>query len=254
MRVVAGPDEATEALAAARREAQSSFGRPELYVERFLAHPRHVEVQLVADHHGGLVVVGDRDCSIQRRYQKLIEEAPAPHLPDAVRAGLVEAAARARPSRRLHQRRNDRVPRRRGRVLLPRDEHAHPGRAPGHRARQRCRSRRRADPRRRWPAALVRAGGRRAARRRHRGAASTPRTPPTGASCQRPGSFAASSCPTVTTCASTPGTAPATRSHRSTTTSSPRSWCGAPTAKRPDDGHSTRCAGSSSMECRRRPR
>ncbi len=94
MRVVAGPDEATEALATARREAQSSFGRPELYVERFLAHPRHVEVQLVADHHGGLVVVGDRDCSIQRRYQKLIEEAPAPHLPDAVRAGLGEAAAR----------------------------------------------------------------------------------------------------------------------------------------------------------------
>jgi acetyl-CoA/propionyl-CoA carboxylase, biotin carboxylase, biotin carboxyl carrier protein len=94
MRLVAGPDAAAEALAAAQREAQSSFGRPELYVERFLAHPRHVEVQVVADHHGGLVVVGDRDCSIQRRYQKVIEEAPAPHLPDAVRAGLAEAAAR----------------------------------------------------------------------------------------------------------------------------------------------------------------
>ena len=94
MRVVAGPGEVGESLSAARREAQSSFGRPEVYVERFLARPRHVEVQIVADHHGGLVVVGDRDCSIQRRYQKLIEEAPAPQLPDAVRAGLVEAATR----------------------------------------------------------------------------------------------------------------------------------------------------------------
>ncbi len=94
MRVVAGPAEVGESLAAARREAQSSFGRPEVYVERFLARPRHVEVQIVADHHGGLVVVGDRDCSIQRRFQKLIEEAPAPHLPDVVRGGLVEAATK----------------------------------------------------------------------------------------------------------------------------------------------------------------
>ena len=94
MRVIGGPGEVAESLAAARRESQSSFGRPEVYVERFLARPRHVEVQIVADHHGGLVVVGDRDCSIQRRYQKLIEEAPAPRLPDAVRAGLAEAATR----------------------------------------------------------------------------------------------------------------------------------------------------------------
>ena len=94
MRVVAGPGEVAELLAAAQRESQSSFGRPDVYVERFLARPRHIEVQIVADHHGGLVVVGDRDCSIQRRYQKLIEEAPAPQLPDAVRTGLAEAASR----------------------------------------------------------------------------------------------------------------------------------------------------------------
>jgi len=94
MRVVNGPDEVTDALAAAQREAQASFGRPELYVERFLRRPRHVEVQIIADHHGGLVVVGDRDCSIQRRYQKVIEEAPAPQLPDAVRSGLAAAAER----------------------------------------------------------------------------------------------------------------------------------------------------------------
>jgi acetyl-CoA/propionyl-CoA carboxylase biotin carboxyl carrier protein len=94
MRVVAGPDEAIESLAAARRESHSSFGRPEVYVEHFLARPRHVEVQIVADHHGGLVVVGDRDCSIQRRYQKLIEEAPAPLVSDELRSALADAATR----------------------------------------------------------------------------------------------------------------------------------------------------------------
>ena len=94
MRVVSAASEVDDLLAAARRESQSSFGRPEVYVERFLARPRHVEVQIIADHHGGLVVVGDRDCSIQRRYQKLIEEAPAPDLADAVRDGLAEAATK----------------------------------------------------------------------------------------------------------------------------------------------------------------
>ena len=94
MRVIDGPAAVDDLLAAARRESQSSFGRPEVYIERFLARPRHVEVQLIADHHGGLVVAGDRDCSIQRRYQKLIEEAPAPRLSDALRSGLAEAASR----------------------------------------------------------------------------------------------------------------------------------------------------------------
>src|SRR5262245_29435972 len=68
MRVIDGPAAVDDLLAAARRESQSSFGRPEVYIERFLAHPRHVEVQLIADHHGAVVAVGDRDCSIQRRY------------------------------------------------------------------------------------------------------------------------------------------------------------------------------------------
>ena len=81
-----------DAIDSARRESQAAFGRPDVYVERYLARPRHVEVQVVADDHGGLVVVGDRDCSIQRRYQKLVEEAPAPSLPESVRAALARAS------------------------------------------------------------------------------------------------------------------------------------------------------------------
>jgi acetyl-CoA/propionyl-CoA carboxylase biotin carboxyl carrier protein len=94
MRVVAGIADVADSLGAARRESQSSFGRPEVYVERYLTRPRHVEVQIVADHHGSLVAVGDRDCSIQRRYQKLIEEAPAPELSDSLRCALADAAVR----------------------------------------------------------------------------------------------------------------------------------------------------------------
>ena len=92
MRVIERRGDVHDAIDSARRESQAAFGRPDVYVERYLARPRHVEVQVVADHHGGLVVVGDRDCSIQRRYQKLVEEAPAPSLPESVRAALARAS------------------------------------------------------------------------------------------------------------------------------------------------------------------
>jgi acetyl-CoA/propionyl-CoA carboxylase, biotin carboxylase, biotin carboxyl carrier protein len=95
MKVVNGADEVAEAMASAQREAKSFFGRDEVYVEKYLTWPRHVEVQVVGDHHGNVVWVSTRDCSAQRRHQKLIEEAPAPALPDGVEDAMGLAAVNA---------------------------------------------------------------------------------------------------------------------------------------------------------------
>ena len=84
--------EIPELYASAVREAESAFGRGECFVERYLDKPRHVEAQVLADQHGNVVVVGTRDCSLQRRHQKLVEEAPAPFLTDEQRAGIHDAA------------------------------------------------------------------------------------------------------------------------------------------------------------------
>jgi acetyl-CoA/propionyl-CoA carboxylase biotin carboxyl carrier protein len=95
MKVVQTAAEVDDAMASAQREAKAFFGRDEVYVERYLTWPRHVEVQIVGDQHGNIVWVSTRDCSAQRRHQKLVEEAPAPGLPPGVEDAMGEAAVKA---------------------------------------------------------------------------------------------------------------------------------------------------------------
>ncbi|MBA3267587.1 MAG: ATP-grasp domain-containing protein, partial [Acidimicrobiia bacterium] len=92
MRVVADAESAASALEAARREAHAYFGRSEVYLERYLTWPHHVEMQIFADTQGHAVWMGERDCSCQRRHQKLIEETPSPGMPEEDRQALGEAA------------------------------------------------------------------------------------------------------------------------------------------------------------------
>ncbi len=94
MRVVQSADEAASAFESAQSEALKGFGRDECYVERYLTWPRHIEMQIIGDQHGNVVWVGERDCSAQRRHQKLVEESPAPAFPDEIRQAMGEAAVK----------------------------------------------------------------------------------------------------------------------------------------------------------------
>ena len=143
MRVVRELSALPGEVAAAQREAQSAFGDPTVFCERYLPTGHHVEVQVLADTHGTVWAVGERECSIQRRHQKIIEEAPSPLVErtPGMREKLFEAARLAAAAigytgaGTVEFLADDRR-----RVLLPRDEHPAAGRAPRHRRDHRARS------------------------------------------------------------------------------------------------------------------
>jgi acetyl-CoA carboxylase biotin carboxylase subunit len=95
MRVVHTEAALLNAVATTRAEAQAAFGNPQLYLEKYLERPRHIEIQVLADEHGNAVYLGDRDCSMQRRHQKIMEEAPAPHLTPRQRGHIGDRCADA---------------------------------------------------------------------------------------------------------------------------------------------------------------
>ena len=94
MKIVHDPEEAEEQLESAKREGEAYFSNDSVYLERYLENPRHIEVQIIADHHGNVRHLGERDCSLQRRHQKVIEEGPSPALNDALRERIGDAARR----------------------------------------------------------------------------------------------------------------------------------------------------------------
>ena len=95
MRVVTRREDLLASVAMTQKEAQSAFGNPVVYMERYLQAPRHIEIQVIADNYGHAVHLGERDCSTQRRHQKVVEEAPAPHITEAQRQQIGQACAQA---------------------------------------------------------------------------------------------------------------------------------------------------------------
>jgi propionyl-CoA carboxylase alpha chain len=139
LRIAFNSAEAKEGFEGARAEAISSFGDDRIFIEKFVDQPRHIEIQVLGDKHGNIVYLNERECSIQRRNQKVFEEAPSPFIDARDPQGDGRAGRRAREGGPVRQRRHGGVHRRRpAQFLLPRDEHAPAGRASRHRTASRA--------------------------------------------------------------------------------------------------------------------
>ncbi len=171
MRRVDRPEDLDEAIAAAKREAASAFGDDTVFVERYLERARHVEVQVFGDTHGNVVHLFERECSIQRRHQKVVEESPSPGVTPELREQMTSAAVSLAAEIGYVGRGHRGVHGRRRRVLLPGDEHPAAGGAPGHRGDHRPGSGRVADPGGGGGVAAEQSGRGRAQRARDRSAA-----------------------------------------------------------------------------------
>ena len=218
MRIAHDDKECREGFARSSSEAASSFGDARVFVEKFIEQPRHIEIQVIADAHGNALYLNERECSVQRRHQKVIEEAPSPFLDAATRRAMGEQAVALARAVGYTSAGHGRVRRRRApQLLLPRDEHAPAGRAPGHRVRHRPRPRR-ADAAASPPASACRSRRSRCASTAGRSRrASTPRTPSASSSPPPAGSCATRRRRRATACASTPASTRGARSRCTTT-------------------------------------
>ena len=202
-RVAADEEELAAALDAVRADGDRFFGNGTVYLERYFDDPRHVEIQVLGDTHGNLIQLGERDCSVQRRHQKLVEESPAPTvdvgLADRL-SGYALELARAIGYTSAGTIEGLLVG---GRVLLPRDEHAPPGRASRDRARDRASISSRSSSA--SPPACRSASGRRTSSSAvsRSSAGSTPRRR-TGSSCRAPARSTATASRPARACGSTP--------------------------------------------------
>ena len=231
MKVVNSAAEAPALLESAQREALAYFGRDEAYVERYLTWPRHVEMQVFADQHGNTVWLAERDCSVQRRHQKLIEECPAPDFPDKVRKAMGEAAVKVAKACNYVNAGTVEFLYQDGDFYLPRNEHAPASGAPRHRTSRWHGPRRVAVAHCRRRKTAVQARRNRAHGSRDRTAHQRRRPGRWHLSGLRPARSRNSSSLTATASVSTPVTTPATPSASTTTTWSANSSFGARTVK-----------------------
>ncbi len=171
MRIAHNDDEAREGFRSATAEAKSSFGDDRVFLEKYIEEPRHIEIQVLGDAYGHVIYLGERECSIQRRHQKVIEEAPSPFLDAKTRAAMgKEAVALAKAVDYRSAGTVEFIVDQQAQFLFPRNEHAAAGRASGHRDGDRPRSGGMDDPDRRGRTAHAETKRHRAERLGDRGA------------------------------------------------------------------------------------